>query len=109
MQRRIDPKRFKQEVIDSFNLAVVQFKSEWSGACQIIAPIYEELAKSYEGSATFFISDIGADKSLEKEFGIHEVPTILFFMRGEVVDYVVGLTSKNTLIAKIENALSTQK
>ena len=106
MPRKIDQKNFKHEVIESIELAIVQFKSEWSGACQIIAPVYEELAKHYKGHAKFFVSDIEVNTSFEKEFGIHEVPTILFFKSGEIIDYSIGLISKNTLIAKIENALT---
>jgi thioredoxin 1 len=106
MPRKIDQKNFKNEVIESMELAIVQFKSEWSGACQIIAPLYEELAKHYKGSANFFVSDIEVNTSLEKEFGIQEVPTILFFKHGEIIDFSIGLISKNTLIAKIENALT---
>jgi thioredoxin-like negative regulator of GroEL len=42
---------------------------------------------------------------VEKEFGVLELPTILFFKHGELIDHVIGLTPKNALIAKIENAL----
>ena len=105
--RKIDQKNFKNEVIESIELAIVQFKSEWSGACQIIAPVYEELARHYEGTANFFITDIETDTSLEKEYGICEVPTILFFKDGIIIDHSIGLTSKNTLIEKIENALTS--
>lgn len=106
MPRKIDKRNFNNEVIESIELAIVQFKSEWSGACQIIAPVYEELARHYKGSAKFFVSDIEVNTSLEKEFGIHEVPTILFFKSGKIIDYSIGLISKNKLIAKIENALT---
>jgi len=105
MPKTIDQKNFKNEVIESMTLNIVQFKSEWSGACQIIEPVYEELAKYYEGTAKFFITDVETEAALEKEFGIYELPTILFFKNGIIVDYVIGLTPKNVLISKIENAL----
>lgn len=106
MHRIINQKDFRNEIAGSIALNIVQFKSEWSGACQIMVPVYEELARHYEGAANFFIADIEPGSPLEKEYGIHEVPTILFFKDGAIIDYSIGLTSKKALILKIENALS---
>ncbi|HWK08144.1 MAG TPA: thioredoxin domain-containing protein [Puia sp.] len=107
MSHTIGKTQFKKEVMESSNghLSLVQFKTEWSGACQIIAPVYEELSKCYNGIADFFSIDVEQEAGMEKEFGVLELPTILFFKNGELVDHVVGLTPKNTLISKIENAL----
>lgn len=105
MSRTIGKTQFKKEVIDSTHLSLVQFKTEWSGACQIIAPVYEELSKCYSGIADFFSIDVEQEVGMEKEFGVQEFPTILFFKNGELIDHVIGLTPKNTLITKIKNAL----
>lgn len=88
-------------------LSLVQFKADWSGACQIISPVYEELAKSYSDSANFFSIDVEEEEGVAKDYGIVEFPTILFFRDGQVIDHVVGLIPKNALIIKIENALTT--
>ena len=95
--------------MDSTHLSLVQFKTEWSGACQIIAPVYEELSKCYNGIADFFSIDVEQEAGMEKEFGVQEFPTILFFKNGKLVDHVIGLTPKNLLITKIENALATTR
>lgn len=97
---------FQSEIRGTKNLSLVQFKTEWSGACQIIDPVYRELAKSYNAQVNFFTVDAEKEKDLHREFGIRELPTILFFKSGQLIDHVIGLTSKNRLIAKIENALS---
>jgi thioredoxin 1 len=86
-------------------LCLVQFRTEWSGSCQIMQPIYEELARYYKGSAQFFWVDADQEKELYAQYGIKELPTILFFKNNELIDYAPGLVSKNKLIAKIENAL----
>lgn len=86
-------------------LCLVQFKTEWSGTCQIMHPVYEELARYYKGSADFFWVDADQEKHLLTQFGIKDVPTILFFKSNEIIDVATGLVSKNKLIAKIENAL----
>ena len=107
MVRPITKNNFQKEVIDARTLSLVQFKAEWSGACHIIAPMYHELTKIYKGQVHFFYVDADTDKDLYKEFGIIELPTILFFKTGELVDHVVGITSKDKLVGKIETALAS--
>lgn len=101
----ISKNEFQKEVVENMNLSLVQFKIEWSGACQIISPIYEELAKYYTGQANFFTVDVEKESGLDNEYGVMELPTILFFKSGKVVDHITGLTPKNVMISKIEKAL----
>lgn len=106
MNRILSKTGFKKEVLGSQGLNLVQFKKPWNGACQIISPIYEELAKLYKGQANFFIVDVEQVRGIGQEFGVIEIPTILFFRSGEIIDHLTGLAPKNVMIAKIENALS---
>jgi thioredoxin 1 len=105
MNRQISRSEFDKEVINSTSLSLVQFKTDWSGACQIISPVYEELANSYRGQAAFFTVDVEKENDISKKYGVMELPTILFFRRGEVIDHATGLVPKNVMITKIENAL----
>lgn len=100
-------KEFRKEVINSTGLTLVQFKKEFNGACQIVSAIYEDLARMYKEQADFFILDVEKQPEIGRQYGIVEVPTIIFFRAGEIVDHVTGLAPKNVMIAKIENALST--
>lgn len=106
MNKPVSKKDFKKEVIEGGHLALVQFKKKWNGVSQIIEPVYNDLAKTYHGKVNFYTVDIEKEKGLDSEYGVREIPTILFFKGGKVVDHVVGLTPKNVLIVKIENAIS---
>src|SRR5574339_124520 len=106
MSRKRTKQNFKKEVIESQGLSLVKFNIEWSGACQIISPIYEELSRSYTGMVNFFTIDVEKETGIDQEYGVLEIPTILFFKRGKIVDHVSGLVPKNVVITKIENALS---
>ena len=108
MNRAISRKEFKTEIIDSISLSLVQFKIDWNGACQIISPMYEDLASCYKGQAKFFTIDVETETGIDREYGIMELPTILFFKNGKVIDHIIGLKPKNVMISKIENALSTE-
>ena len=109
MNNSLTKHNFKEKVLDNTILTLVKFKTEWSGPCQIIYPVYAELAKSYRGIAEFFCVDIDKDELLHREYGVSELPTILFFRSGKIIDHAVGLIPKNQLIAKIENALNSSQ
>ena len=106
MNKMITQDNFKEEVLESMELSLVQFKTEWKGSCQILSMIYDDLAKSYKGVANFYTVDFENESGLVNEYGVVDVPTILFYKSGKLVDHTVGLISKNALISKIENALS---
>jgi thioredoxin 1 len=106
MNLHINGKELKKEVAENLNLLLVHFQTEWNGACQILAPVYDDLAQIYTGSAEFFTIDAEKNKTVLHEYGVIEIPTILFFKKGEVVDHVSGLASKKIIISKIENALT---
>lgn len=108
MNSVINKNEFTEKVSASPLLSLVQFKTEWNGACQIVSMIYEDLAKSYKGMANFFTVDMETESALANEYGVNEVPAILFFRKGKVVDHVIGLVPKNALISKIENALAVK-
>jgi len=106
MNRQITTEEFKKVVIKNEQLSLVQFKKEWNGASQIIAPVYNDLADTYNGIVDFFTVDLELEPGLDQEFGVRELPTILFFIQGKVIDHAIGLTAKNILISKIELAIA---
>jgi len=106
MNTEITIKEFEEEVLTGSQLSIVQFRTAWNGACEIIAPVYEDLANSYTKVAKFFTIDADKEKNVSSQFRINETPAILFFQNGVVIDYAIGLISRSTLISKIENALS---
>src|SRR5215467_10660838 len=101
MNKMIGKKQFNAEVMESLHLSLVQFSTEWNGASQIVSMIYDDVAKSYKGTANFFTVDVEQEVLLREEYGISEIPTILFFRSGKVIDYAKGLIPKNVLITKI--------
>lgn len=75
----------------------------------MILPVYEELDRAYGAEARFFSVNVETDSALKEEFGIRELPTIIFFRNGKIVDHVSGMIAKNALIEKLENNLISVK
>jgi len=101
-----DKKSFTEKVLNERGIQVVKFYADWSGPCQMMAPIYKELSAYYNSSVGFFTVDVEEVPMLKAELGVIELPTILFYKNGTVIDFVNGMISKNALIAKLENAIN---
>ncbi|MBP5387121.1 MAG: thioredoxin [Prevotella sp.] len=94
------------EEIKNGNLPlVIDFWATWCGPCRMIAPIISELAEEYEGRITVAKCDVEEADDVSMEFGIRNIPTILFFKDGKVVDRLVGAVPKAKIKEKFEALL----
>ena len=95
---------FEQEVLNSEVPVVVDLWAEWCGPCRMIAPIIDELSAEFEGRAKMVKVDIDSNPMTPGKFGVRNIPTVLFFKNGEVVDKQVGAVPKSVFVEKL-NAL----
>ena len=84
---------------------VVDFRATWCGPCRMVAPIIEELAAAYDGKIVVGKCDVEENDDLAAEFGIRNIPTILFFKNGEIVDKLIGAQPKAKLEEKFQALL----
>ena len=84
---------------------VVDFWATWCGPCRAIAPYIEELAKEYDGKIVVGKCDVEENDDIVMEFGVRNIPTILFFKNGEVVERLVCGQSKSAIQKKFEALL----
>jgi thioredoxin 1 len=94
-----------QEVIASGKPVVVDFWAEWCGPCRIIGPSIEELSHEYEGKVEIGKVNVDDNPEAASMFGIRNIPTVLFFKNGQVVDKQIGAVAKAQLAAKVEALL----
>ena len=84
---------------------VVDFWATWCGPCRMVGPIITKLAEKYDGKIAVGKCDVEENDDLAAEFGIRNIPTILFFKNGEVVDKIVGAQSEAKLDEKFQALL----
>ena len=84
---------------------VVDFWATWCGPCKMIGPIISQLAEEYDGKIVVGKCDVEEAEDLVADLGIRNVPTVLFYKGGEVVDKLVGAASKAKLAEKFSAML----
>ena len=84
---------------------VVDFWATWCGPCRMVSPIISELAEKYDGKIVVGKCDVEENEDLAAEFGIRNIPTILFFKNGEVIDKLIGAQGKAKCEEKFEALL----
>ena len=93
---------FKEKVLDSEKLTMIDFWAEWCGPCRAIGPVVEELSKEYDGSVNIGKVNVDQNPQLSIDYGITSIPAILFVKGGKVVDKLVGSKPKGNFVKKIE-------
>ena len=81
---------------------VIDFWATWCGPCRMVAPIIEELANEYDGKVTVGKCDVEEADDIATEFGIRNIPTIVFMKDGKILDKIVGAASKSKIEEKIK-------
>ena len=92
------------EVVSS-GLTLVDVFADWCGPCKVISPIIDELSSDYQGQVVF--GKLNVDEAPEKttELGVRNIPTILVYKDGQIVERNTGAISKNQLKDLIDKHL----
>jgi thioredoxin 1 len=92
---------FEEVVLKSNKPVLVDFWAAWCGPCRMVAPILEELHNNYEGKAVIAKVDVDANQKYAAKYGVRNIPTVLVFKNGEVVEKQVGVAPKAVYEEKI--------
>lgn len=105
MALQITDSNFEETVLKSDKPVMVDFWAAWCGPCRMVGPIIDELSEEYEGKAIIGKIDIDSNQQYAAQFGVRNIPTVLVFKDGELVDRKVGVSSKNDYSEAIDKLI----
>jgi len=103
--KHVSDATFDAEVIKSATPVLVDYWAEWCGPCKMIAPILEDVAKTYSGRLTVAKLDIDANPAVTTKYGIRGIPTLILFKDGQAHAQKVGALSRSQLTAFVDSNL----
>ena len=102
----INTDNFASEVENNEGTVVVDFTATWCPPCKMLAPVLDRVADKYDGQAKFVKVDIDENVEVAAKYGVQQIPNLLFFKNGEVVDQSVGFIAEGALSGKVDDILA---
>jgi thioredoxin 1 len=105
MALEITDAKFEEVVLQSDKPVLVDFWAAWCGPCRMVGPIIDEISTDYEAKAVVGKVDVDANQEFAAKYGVRNIPTVLLFKNGELIDRKVGVSPKQVYAEAIDGAL----
>jgi thioredoxin len=93
---------FDKEVLASELPVLVDFWAPWCGPCKALGPVLEAMAKEFAGKIKFAKVNVDENSALASKYGIHSIPALFLFKKGQVAESFVGFLQDKELRAKLQ-------
>lgn len=101
----LNDNNFKQNVVETKGIVVVDFWAQWCGPCRKLMPLMEQIQNEFQEIKIYKI-DVDKNINTSKEYGISSLPSVLIFKDGEVKEIMVGMMQKSAIVSNIKKYLA---
>ncbi len=101
----LNEENFDQEVINSEIPVLVDFWAEWCGPCRMVGPVIDSLADQYQGKVKIAKLNVDESRDIAVKYNIQSIPTMMIFVKGQVVDGLTGAHSEQNIKNKLDKHL----
>jgi len=98
----VTDENFENEVLKSDGLVLTDFWAPWCGPCRMISPILEEISNEYSDEIIVAKCNVDENPTITLQYSIRNIPAVLFFKNGDVIDRMIGATNKSGYVKKIQ-------
>ncbi len=102
MAQEVTDKNFEEEVLKSDKPVLVDFWAPWCGPCQVMGPIVDEVAQEVGDKVKVVKLNVDENPEIASQYQIMSIPTLKIFKGGEIAKDLIGLQSKEVLMAELE-------
>lgn len=99
---QIDSANFDSEVLNSKQPVLVAFLTSWSRPCAILSPVLNEIALELSGKLKVVRIDADTSLDLSLWYDVQSIPTLLYFVAGNIRAKIVGTATKEAILSKLE-------
>jgi thioredoxin 1 len=103
--KHISDDSFGTDVLQADKPVLVDYWAEWCGPCKAIAPVLDEVAKTYDGRLQVAKMNVDENREVPAKFGIRGIPTLMLFKNGQLAATKVGAMNKAQLTAFLDGHL----
>lgn len=105
MYNTVDNSSFKDEINNSHIFIIVNFWAPWCMPCQMVVPIWDEMAQKYSKYLKVLNINTDTNTSIVMEYNIRSIPTTLIIKQGKLIDKITGAIPKSTILQLVQELL----
>lgn len=95
-----------EKLIVSDKLVIVEFGAEWCGPCKMLKPVLDKISTEYGSMGVKIVTiDVDQSKELSNELRVNEIPLLLFYKNGKIMERMLGFNPESIIKESIEKQL----
>ncbi|MCG3209436.1 MAG: hypothetical protein FOGNACKC_03061 [Anaerolineae bacterium] len=106
MVAEVNAKNFATRVLKAKQPVLVEVWAPWCGPCRAMAPVLENVAREFSGTAQVVKLNADNNPELVRQYKVMGIPTLLFFSHGKLVDRKTGAQPEAAITRRLTPLLN---